>query len=89
VPGVTVAFSTMFVLGGMITAFLTLSLIAATKTPTPDMAWNVSSLSMAYSLSAVVGPVVAGGAMTSTSSVALMWCAVGVGVVMVGLLLKR
>ena len=89
VPGVSVAFATMFVLGGLITAFLTLSLIAATKTPTPDMAWNVSSLSMAYSLSAVVGPVVAGGAMTATSSVALMWFAVSVGVVMVGLLLKR
>jgi predicted MFS family arabinose efflux permease len=89
VPGVTVAFATLFVLGGLITAFLTLALIAATKTPTPDMAWNVSSLSMAYSLSAVVGPVVAGGAMTATSSVALMWFAVAVGVVMVGLLLKR
>ncbi|WNO06134.1 MFS transporter [Rhodoferax mekongensis] len=88
-PGVTVAFATMFVLGGLITAFLTLALISATKTPTPDMAWNVSSLSMAYSLSAVVGPVVAGGAMTATSSVALMWFAVAVGVVMMGLLLKR
>jgi len=62
---------------------------SATKTPTPDMAWNVSSLSMAYSLSAVVGPVVAGGAMTATSSVALMWFAVVVGIFMVGLLLKR
>lgn len=89
VPSVTVAFVTMFVLGGLLTAFLTLALIAATKTPTPYMAWNVSSLSMAYSLSAVVGPVVAGGAMTATSSVALMWFAVAVGVVMVGLLLKR
>jgi MFS family permease len=89
VPGVTVAFATLFVLGGLITAFLTLALIAATKTPTPDMAWNVSSLSMAYSLSAVVGPVVAGGAMTATSSVALMWFFAVVGVVMVGLLLKR
>nr|WP_315464719.1 MFS transporter [uncultured Rhodoferax sp.] len=88
-PDVPVAFVTLFVLGGLITAFLTLSLIAATKTPTPDMTWNVSSLSMAYSLSAVVGPVVAGGAMTATSSVALMWFAVAVGVVMVGLLLKR
>lgn len=89
VPGVPVAFATMFVLGGLITAFLTLALIAATKTPTPDMAWNVSSLSMAYSLSAVVGPVVAGGAMTATSSVALMWFAAAVGVVMVVLLLKK
>lgn len=89
VPGVPVAFATMFVLGGLITAFLTLALIASTKTPTPDMAWNVSSLSMAYSLSAVVGPVVAGGAMTATSSVALMWFAAGVGGVMVGLLVKR
>lgn len=89
VPSVPVAFVTMFVLGGLLTAFLTLALIAATKTPTPYMAWNVSSLSMAYSLSAVVGPVVAGGAMTATSSVALMWFAVVVGVVMAGLLLKR
>ncbi len=88
-PGVSVAFATLFVLGGLITAFLTLALIAATKTPTPDMAWNVSSLSMAYSLSAVVGPVAAGGAMTATSSVALMWFVAAVGVVMVGLLLKR
>ena len=88
-PGVTVAFAAMFVLGGLITAFLTLALIASTKTPTPDMAWNVSSLSMAYSLSAVVGPVVAGGAMTATSSVALMWFTAAVGGVMVGLLLKR
>ena len=55
-----VAFATLFVLGGLITAFLRLSLIAATKTLTPDMAWNVSSLPMAYSLSAVAGPVVAG-----------------------------
>jgi hypothetical protein len=33
--------------------------------------------------------VVSGGAMTATSSVALMWFAAAVGVVMVGLLLKR
>lgn len=89
VPGVPVAFASMFALGGFITAFLTLALIAATKTPTPDMAWNVSSLSMAYSLSAVVGPVIAGGVMTATSSVALLGFTAAVGAVMSGLLLKR
>ncbi|CAM8665319.1 putative MFS family transporter protein [Comamonadaceae bacterium] len=88
-PGVPVAYATMFVLGGLITAFLTLALIAATKTPTPDMAWNVSSLSIAYSLSAVVGPVVAGGAMTATTSAALMGFTAVVAGVMVILLLKR
>jgi MFS family permease len=89
-PGVPVAYATMFVLGGLITAFLTLALIAATKTPTPDMAWNVSSLSIAYSLSAVVGPVVAGGAMTATVNAALMgFTAVVAGVMMVALLLKK
>ncbi len=79
----------MHVLNGKITAFLTSAHIAATKTPTPHMAWNVSSLSIAYSLRAIVGPVVAGGAMTATSSVALMWFAAAVGVVMVVLLLKK
>ena len=88
-PGVPVAYATMFVLGGLITAFLTLALIAATKTPTPDMAWNVSSLSIAYSLSAVVGPVVAGGAMTATASTALMGFTAVVAGVMVVLLLKK
>ena len=88
-PGVPVAYATMFVLGGLITAFLTLALIAATKTPTPDMAWNVSSLSIAYSLSAVVGPVVAGGAMTATGSAALMGFTAVVAGVMAVLLLKR
>ena len=88
-PGVPVAYATMFVLGGLITAFLTLALIAATKTPTPDMAWNVSSLSIAYSLSAVVGPVVAGGAMTATTSAALMGFTAVVAGVMAVLLLKR
>lgn len=88
-PGVPVAYATMFVLGGLITAFLTLALIAATKTPTPDMAWNVSSLSIAYSLSAVVGPVVAGGAMTATASAALMGFTAVVAAVMVVLLLKK
>jgi hypothetical protein len=74
----------------LITAFLTLALIAATKTPTPDMAWNVSSLSIAYSLSAVVGPVVAGGAMTATANAALMvFTAVVAGVMVVVLLLKK
>lgn len=72
VAGTYLAFGGMFVLGGLITGFLTLALIAATKTPAGDMARNVSALSMMYSLSAVVGPVLAGWAMTSSRSEALM-----------------
>lgn len=72
VAGTYLAFGGMFVLGGLITGFLTLALIAATKTPAGDMARNVSALSMMYSLSAVVGPVLAGWAMTASRSEALM-----------------
>lgn len=71
-PGTYLAFGGMFVLGGLITGFLTLALIAATKTPAGDMARNVSALSMMYSLSAVLGPVLAGWAMTASRSDALM-----------------
>ncbi|QDL53610.1 MFS transporter [Rhodoferax aquaticus] len=81
-PGSFLAYGGMFALGGLITGFLTLALVAATKTPTADMARNVSALSMVYSLSAVVGPIVAGWAMTATHSQALMWFAACVAVLM-------
>lgn len=63
----------VFLLGGCITAFLTLALIASTTTSTGDMAQNVSALSMLYTLSAVAGPLMAGVLMKASQGDALMW----------------
>jgi MFS family permease len=63
----------VFVLGGLITAFLTLALISSTMTQSGGMARNVSLISMLYSLSAIVGPLVAGSAIKAHGSDALMW----------------
>jgi predicted MFS family arabinose efflux permease len=63
----------VFLLGGLITAFLTLALIASTMTKSGTMASNVSLISMLYTLSAVAGPLIAGAAMKATDTDALMW----------------
>jgi MFS family permease len=63
----------VFLLGGLITAFLTLALIASTMTKSGTMASNVSLISMLYTLSAVAGPLIAGTAMNATDTDALMW----------------
>ena len=63
----------VFLLGGLITAFLTLALIASTMTKSGTMASNVSLISMLYTLSAVAGPLIAGAAMNATNTDALMW----------------
>lgn len=63
----------VFLLGGFITAFLTLALIASTKTSTGSMAKNVSLISMLYTVSAITGPLMAGTTMKTTHSDALMW----------------
>jgi len=63
----------VFLLGGFITAFLTLALIASTKTSTGSMARNVSLMSMLYTVSAITGPLMAGTTMKATHSDALMW----------------
>ena len=63
----------VFLLGGLITAFLTLALIASTMTKSGTMASNVSLISMLYTLSAVAGPLIAGTAMNATDTNALMW----------------
>jgi MFS family permease len=63
----------MFLLGGFITAFLTLALVASTMTSAGNMARNVSRISMLYSVSSITGPLMAGAAMKATSSNALMW----------------
>ena len=63
----------VFLLGGLITAFLTLALIASTTTQSGTMASNVSLISMLYTLSAVAGPLIAGTVMKASGTDALMW----------------
>lgn len=72
----------VFLLGGFITAFLTLALIASTMTVSGNMAGNVSVISMLYTLSAVAGPLFAGAAMKATHADALMWFTAAAAVVM-------
>lgn len=72
----------VFLLGGFITAFLTLALIASTTTPSGNMASNVSMISMLYTLSAVAGPLLAGASIKATDGNALMWFTAAAAVVM-------
>ena len=70
-------------MGGFITAFLTLALIASTMTVRGNMASNVSMISMLYTLSAVAGPLIAGTAMKASHADALMWFTAAAAVIMV------
>jgi MFS family permease len=78
----------VFLLGGFITAFLTLALVAATMSSTGTMAGNVSTMSMVYTLSAVGGPLAAGAIIQASNGDALMWITAGAAVLMVCLLLR-
>jgi MFS family permease len=78
----------VFLLGGFITAFLTLALIASTMTASGNMASNVSMISMLYTLSAVAGPLIAGATIKATHGDALMWLTAAAAVVM-GMALVR
>jgi MFS family permease len=78
----------VFLLGGFITAFLTLALIASTMTTTGSMDGNVSLMSMLYTVSAIAGPLMAGTLMKATHSDALMWFAAAAALVMLGGLLR-
>ena len=62
----------VFFLGGCITAFLTLALIASTLAQAGNMARNVSTISMVYTASAVAGPLIASAAIQALGSNALM-----------------
>ena len=73
----------VFFLGGFITAFLTLALIASTMTNSGNMASNVSMISMLYTVSAVAGPLIAGATMKATHGDALMWLTASAAVAMV------
>jgi MFS family permease len=64
---------TIFALGGTITAYLTLSIIAATKAGDGDLSINVRKVSMVYTASSILGPLSAGAAMKTFGSEALLW----------------
>jgi MFS family permease len=63
----------VFALGGLITAYLTLALIASAKASSGNMARNMSVVSMVYTATAIVGPLVAGGAIKVLGGNGLMW----------------
>jgi MFS family permease len=78
----TLVMVAVFLLGGFITAFLTLALIASTTTPAGNMASNVSLISMLYTLSAVAGPLIAGASIKASDGDALMWLTAAAALVM-------
>ncbi len=78
----------VFLLGGFITAFLTLALVAATMATRGTMAGNVSTMSMMYTLSAIGGPLAAGAIIDASNGDALMCITAAAAVLMVGLLLR-
>ena len=78
----------VFLLGGFITAFLTLALIASTMTASGSMAGNVSAISMVYTVSAVAGPLAAGASIQRSNGDTLMWLTAAAASVMVFLLLR-
>jgi predicted MFS family arabinose efflux permease len=64
---------TIFALGGTITAYLTLSIIAATTAGEGDLSVSIRQVSMAYTASSILGPILAGITMNSLTSDALIW----------------
>jgi MFS family permease len=78
----------VFALGGVVTAYLTLALIASAKTLGGSMAHNMSIISMAYTLTAIAGPLLAGGAIKLLGGNGLMWTVAGFAVLMVACLAR-
>lgn len=68
-----VFYSVMFMLGGCITAYLTLSIVAATTASSRTLAINVSRITMTYTASAACGPLLAGSMMHAMGSDTLVW----------------
>ena len=78
----------VFLLGGFVTAYLTLALIASTLTATGTMAANVSFVSMIYTVSAVAGPLFASAVIRAHTGDALMWFTAAAAGLMILLLRK-
>ncbi len=63
----------VFVLGGTITAYLTLAIIASTQAGDGDLSVNIRRISITYTASSIFGPLIAGAAMKNLASEALIW----------------
>lgn len=63
----------VFALGGLVTAYLTLALIASAKTTSGNLARNMSVVSMVYTATAIVGALLAGSAIRLLGGNGLMW----------------
>lgn len=72
----------VFALGGLVTAYLTLALIASAKATGGNMARNMSVVSMVYTATAIVGPLLAGGAIQLLGGNGLMWTLAAFAVVL-------
>lgn len=79
----------VFVLGGTITAYLTLAIIAATQAGDGDLSLNIRRISMTYTAASVAGPLVAGAAMKNLASEALIWLVAALALGLCGYLLAR
>jgi Na+/melibiose symporter-like transporter len=64
---------TIFLMGGFITAFLTLALVAATTSRSGQLEYNVSNISLIYSGSAIAGPILAAGSMQAFGEGSMFW----------------
>ncbi len=72
-PGMVMLGVLIFVLGGAITGFLTLGIVAAAKQSNPgQLAAEMSTVSIAFTITSVVGPLVAGGLFTLFGSASLL-----------------
>ena len=78
---------TFFVMGGTITGYLTLAIVASTKAGHGELSVNVRLISMAYTASAIFGPLLAGFVMKSSTSEALIWLVGALGVTLCGYVL--
>ena len=64
---------TTFLLGGFITAFLTLAIVAATTSRSGQLEYNVSNISLIYSGSAIAGPIMAAVSMQAFGEGSMFW----------------
>jgi len=76
----------VFLLGGFVTAFLTLAIVAGTLTAAGSIARNVSAVSMLYTAGGGVGPLGAGMVMKAWQPDALMWLIAAAATVLAGVL---
>jgi MFS family permease len=84
--GTAAMHAAVFALGGIVTAYLTLALIASTKTSRGSMAHNMSMISMTYTASAIAGPPIAAGAIQWVGGNGLMWTLAAMALTMIAFL---